>query len=124
MAASALSLVKSVEPNIITIQVSNCETCLEKIRSTSNIINNHHRPVLHQRGELGLLAVQEVANECLLKEVHKVNRPEPATQLLCRMEGPFTFYETLSRLSDSICFHFFLRLSDSVKSLISQIVFQ
>ena len=33
VAASALALVKSVEPNIITIQVSNCETYLEKIKS-------------------------------------------------------------------------------------------
>ena len=79
-----------------------------------------HHPVLHQRGELGLLAVQEVANECLLKEVHKVDRPEPTTQLLCGMEGPFSFNETLFRLSDSVkpFFHFsnFLPQTNTYKS--------
>ena len=46
--------------------------------------------MLHQRGELGLLAVQEASDECLLKKVHKVNQPQPAAQLLCRMEGSIT----------------------------------
>ena len=48
--------------------------------------------MFHQRGEPGLFAVQEASDECLLKEVHKVDRPEQAAQLLCRLEGSFKIH--------------------------------
>ena len=48
--------------------------------------------MFHQRGEPGLFAVQEASDECLLKEVHKVDRLEQAAQLLCRLEGSFKIH--------------------------------
>ena len=48
--------------------------------------------MFHQRGEPGLFAVQEASDECLLEEVHKVDRLEQAAQLLCRLEGSFKIH--------------------------------
>ena len=46
--------------------------------------------VFHQRRELGLLAVQEAANERLLEDVHQVDRSRQTTKHLCGVEGSST----------------------------------
>ena len=46
--------------------------------------------VFHQRRELGLLAVQEAANERLLEDVHEVDRSRQTTKHLCGVEGSST----------------------------------
>ena len=61
-------------------------TGLKKARMITHVLY----AVFHQRRELGLLAVQEAANERLLEDVHQVDRSRQTTKHLCGVEGSST----------------------------------
>ena len=61
-------------------------TELKNVRMITHVLY----AVLHQRRELGLLAVQEAANERLLEDVHQVDRSQQTTKHLCGVEGSST----------------------------------
>ena len=61
-------------------------TELKKARMITHVLY----AVLHQRRELGLLALQEAANERLLEDVHQVDRSRQTTKHLCGVEGSST----------------------------------